>query len=74
MFFILRKRRRKCVYDLTKFQTHIAKHWIEPYYPVVPALVGTTNSSDMTGFEASGDVAGKMGCVVLVIAADTSVI
>ena len=24
------------------------------YYPVVPAVVGTTSSSDMTGFEASG--------------------
>ena len=26
----------------------------EAYYPVVPAVVGTTSSSDMTSFEASG--------------------
>ena len=31
------------------------------YYPVVPAFVGTTSNSDMTGFEASGGCRGKGG-------------
>ena len=31
------------------------------YYPVVPAVVGTTSNSDMTGFEASGGCRGKGG-------------
>ena len=34
---------------------------LNPYYPVVPAVDGTTNSSDMTGFRLQGDVADKMG-------------
>ena len=25
-----------------------------PYYPAVPAVVGTTRKCDMTGFESSG--------------------
>ena len=33
----------------------------DPYYPVVPAFVGTTSNSDMTGFEASGGCRGKGG-------------
>ena len=33
----------------------------ESYYPVVPAVVGTTSNSDMTGFEASGGCCGKGG-------------
>ena len=31
-----------------------SKHSSHPYYPVVPAVVGTTSSYDMTDFETSG--------------------
>ena len=49
-------------------------HDSEPYYPVVPAFVGTTSNSDMTGFEASGGCRGKGGWVVFVIFVYASVI
>ena len=50
------------------------RYMLTSYYPVVPAFVGTTSNSDMTGFETSGGCRGKGGWVVFVIFVYASVI
>ena len=40
---------------------------LRPYYPVVPAVVGTTSSCDMTNLRLQVDGADMKGSVVFVI-------
>ena len=48
-------------FNCRKFGYLKIRHCLIAYYPVVPAFVGTTSNSDMTGFEASGGCRGKGG-------------
>ena len=68
------KSAQRAYFRLEKGPTWCARMPPVAYYPVVPAVVGTTSNSDMTVFEASGGCRGKGGWVVFVIFVYASVI